>query len=248
MRAFWLSLALLSTLALAQSHATGAEPEFRPALIGNGPKALVNMIDTQKLMARGQNDALIMFDGLVSRGNPLRYARSAKWHVYRGTPGSELLQQELLNKLGAAEFVPAIANHKPVDVVFHGTALFMVKDLKPHLRIYANQNHEDIKEGNDFIAPQLIIETADWQVSAFDLVLEKARAYGQNGAIQLLISVDAAGNQRDLKVMLEDPPGFGFGDAIRKTYAKAKYIPGFRNGRPVDSTFESTEYFRRWKY
>lgn len=246
MRAFGLSLvSLFSIVEIVLSQAS--EPQFRPALIGKGPKALVNLIDTQKLLAGGQKDALVMFDRLVAPGNPLRYDLTVKGLAYRGTPGSELLKKELLDKLSAAEFVPAIANHKPVDVLFLGTALFMVKDGRPHLRIYANQNHDDIRHGNDFIAPQLIIESRDWQVGEYDLALEKARVSGQNGAIQLSITVDAKGNQKNLKVILEDPPGFGFGAAIRKTYAKAKYIPGFRNGHPVECTFERTEYFKTWR-
>ena len=45
-----------------------------------------------------------------------------------------------------------------------------------------------------------------------------------------------------MKVILEDPPGFGFGDHARKLYAKAKYIPGFRDGHPVDCTFDYAAY------
>ena len=64
---------------------------------------------------------------------------------------------------------------------------------------------------------------------------------------QLSITVDANGIQRDLKVISEDPPGFGLGEDVRKAYAKAKWIPGFRNGHPVDSTFDYPEFFWTWR-
>jgi len=41
-------------------------------------------------------------------------------------------------------------------------------------------------------------------------------------------------------------PGFGFGTVVRNTYAKAKWIPGFRNGRAVECTFDYTEWFKTW--
>lgn len=46
----------------AGSGAAGESASFRPALVGNGPKSLVNLIDTAKLMQQGQQDAVVMFD------------------------------------------------------------------------------------------------------------------------------------------------------------------------------------------
>ena len=49
------SLAFLASIAAI----TAAQEKggFRPALVGNGPKSLVNLIDTGKLMCEGQQDA-----------------------------------------------------------------------------------------------------------------------------------------------------------------------------------------------
>jgi hypothetical protein len=235
-----LLLALLSIVDVVSSQTT--EPQFRPALIGNGPKALVNVINTKRLVEKGQRDGLLMFKCDVGHlggvGNCI---------IYGETPGSKLLKEEVGHAIKGCRFIPAIFNGKRTDVLFAGTVVFFVNDSKPHLRIYANQSHDDIKKGSDFIAPQVIASTPDWLESRFDLVAQKARVYQQNGAIQLSITVDANGNQRDLKVISEDPPGFGLGEDIRKTYAKAKYIPGFRNGHPVDCTFDFTEFFFTWR-
>jgi hypothetical protein len=137
-------------------------------------------------------------------------------------------------------FIPAIYNGERTNVLFAGTVVFSVNGGKPHLRIYANQNHDDIQKGNDFVAPQVITSTPDWQVARSEL--QKASVYRQSGAVELSGTVDTNGNLTDLKVISEDPPGFGFGDSSRKTYAKAKYIPGFRNGHPVDCTFDYADY------
>ena len=240
MRALAFSVvALLSIVDLAKLQA--AQPQFRPALIGNGPKALVNVINTKRLVEKGQRDGLLMFTCYVSRSG-----RASNLFIYGETPGSNLLKDEV-RYAWDCRFIPAIYNGERTDVLFAGTVIFFVNDGKPHLRIYANQSHDDIKKGNDFIAPQVIANTPDWVGSRFDLVAQKARVYGQNGVVHLSITVDANGNQKDLKVISEAPPGFGLGEDIRKMYAKAKWIPGFRNGHPVDCTFDDIEFFWTWR-
>jgi hypothetical protein len=239
MRALAFSVvALLSIAGFGRSEA--AEPRFRPALIGNGPKALVNVIDTKKLVEKGQREGLLMFTCHVNPSGKVQ-----NYIIYRETPGSKLLKEEAGHALWGCRFIPAIYNGERTDVLFAGTVVFHVNDGKPHLRIYANQNHNDIEKGNDFIAPQVLANTPDWQVASFDPILTKARVYGQKGAVQLSVTVDTNGTLKDMKVASEDPPGFGLGDAVRKMYAKAKWIPGFRNGHPVDCTFDYAEYFAR---
>jgi hypothetical protein len=228
-------IALLAILDLAELRA--AEQRFRPALIGNGPKALINMIDTRKLMEKGQGDGLLMFSCRVGPSGKVQF-----YYIYRETPGSELLKKVVGDSLWACRFIPAIYNGQRADVGFIGTVVFSVAGGKPHLRIYANQNHDDIAKGNDFIAPQLLPSTLD-QKAGSDPMLGKATVSGKKGAIELSITVDASGNQKDLKVILEDPPGFGFGMLAKNTYAKAKWIPGFRNGHPVECTFDYPEWF-----
>jgi Gram-negative bacterial TonB protein C-terminal len=224
--------------ALAAAGVPAAEPRLRPALSGNGPNALVNIINTKKLVERGQGDGLLMFTCHVGPSGKVQI-----YYIYRETPGSKLLKEEVGNALWGCRFIPAIYNGKPTDVLFIGTVVFIVKGGQPHLRIYANQNRDDIAKGNDFIAPQLIGGTTKWPWD-LDNLLAKAKVYRQQGAVQLSISVDANGNQKNLRVVSEDPPGFGFGGAVQQIYSTAKWIPGFRNGRPVDCRFDYGEYFQ----
>src|SRR5215212_301990 len=41
-------------------------PEFRPALLGHGRRSMVNLINAESLMKRGQGDAIVMFSCGVS--------------------------------------------------------------------------------------------------------------------------------------------------------------------------------------
>jgi hypothetical protein len=156
MRAFVFSVVtLLSIVDLDRLQAT--EPQFRPVLVGNDPKALVNLIDSKKLMEKGERDALLMFSCRVSRSG-----QAGGPNIPRQTPGSKLLEDELRFALGKCRFIPAIYNGERTDVTFSGTVLFMVSDGKPHLRIYANQSRDDVNKGNDFIAPQVVEDTVDY--------------------------------------------------------------------------------------
>jgi hypothetical protein len=97
-------------------------------------------------------------------------------------------------------------------------------------------------QGNDFIAPQLIPETRK-KISLVQDELGKARIYHQQGVVELATTVDPNGNQKHIRVLSEDPPGFNFGRAELELSWGAKYIPGFRNGRPVECTFNQYLWF-----
>ena len=226
---------LIALLSIVDLRAT--EPRFRPALIGNGPQALINMIDTKKLMEKRQGNGLLNFQCFVSTsGQPTNAA------TFRATPASKALDSEVNSALEHCRFIPAIYNGKPTTVAFIGTVLFIVADGKPHVRIYANENHDDIAKGSDFIAPQLIGGTTN-KVSLKD-ELAKARIHGlKGGVVELAITVDANGNQKQIRVLSEDPPGFNFGKTELELVWGAKYIPGFRNGHPVECTFDQYDWF-----
>jgi hypothetical protein len=234
-RTFAFSLIALLVVDLAELSA--AEARLRPALIGNGSNALINLIDTKKLMEKGQGDGLLNFQCLVSTsGQPVNPV------IFRATPGSAALGTEVMSALRHCRFIPAIYDGKFTEVVFLGTVLFVVADGRPHLRIYANQNHDDIAKENDFIAPQLIPGTRK-KISLIQDELGKARIYRKSGVVELSTTVDANGNQKHIRVLSEDPPGFNFGKAELELTRGAKYIPGFRNGRPVECTFNQYVWF-----
>jgi hypothetical protein len=228
-------IALLLIADLVEVQAAGAR--IRPALIGNGPKALINLIDTKKLIEKGQGDGLLNIQCLVSTsGQPINPV------TFRATPGAAALEMEVMSALWSCRFVPAIYDGKPTEVLFLGTVLFVVADGKPHLRIYANQNRDDVAKGNNFIAPQLIPETRK-KISLVQDELGKARIYHEKGVVELATTVDANGNQKHIRVLSEDPPGFNFGKAELELTWGAKYIPGFRNGHPVECTFNQYVWF-----
>src|SRR5512147_2917892 len=111
----FLGLLLSGALASAQTPKPGSPspsltpklPEIRPALIGTAPNSLVNAIDTADLIKKGQKEAAVMFSCLVAPTGQIVTSGA-----YRGTLGSEPLEQELLKRLATARFIPAIHNHE----------------------------------------------------------------------------------------------------------------------------------------
>ena len=238
-----LAVSLVALLSIAEfSNLQAAEPRFRPALISNGPNALINLIDTKKLVERGQRDGLLMFTCIVPVDGKVRC-----YFIYRTTPGSKLLKEEVGTAILRSHFIPAIYNGQRTEVFVIGTVVLLMADGKPHLRIYMNENHDDVAKGNDFIAPQLVENSPDWSLGRYHPAAYKAAVNQQNAWVVLSVTADANGNQKDLKVISEDPPGFGLGTVTRNAYAKAKWIPGFHNGRAVECTFEYAEWFITWR-
>jgi TonB family protein len=212
-------------------------PEIRPALIGTAPNSLINTMDTADLVKKGQKEAAVMFSCLVAPTGEV--ARSG---AYRGTKGSQLLEQELLKRLATAKFIPAIHNHQPVIAVFYGTVKFAVVNGKPRLRIFANQQVEEVDKETDFIDPQPYVG----QDSKFTGLHypETGSTVAVTGVVEIALNVDAKGNLNNIQLLSEEPPLLGFGNAALSDFAGAKFIPAFRNGQRVESNVKIPLFYK----
>jgi len=223
------------------SSQTANLPMYRPILLGTGPESLINRIDTAALIREGQKDAAIMFSCSVKKdGTVLSIS------TYRGTPNSKLLEQELLKKISAAanpRFIPAICNHIPVDAIYYGTVMFAIVDGKPRLRIFSNQERGELAREADFVGPQPFWG-GDSKFDGFHYPSTDTAPVAVDAAVELELSVDANGNLQNLKLLNEQPPFLGFGQTAFDDLAKAKFIPAFRNGKPVACDVTIPIYFK----
>ncbi|HEY6206363.1 MAG TPA: energy transducer TonB [Chthoniobacterales bacterium] len=229
-------VASTQTVNVAPSPPPENLPMFRPVLLGQDPDSVINTIDTKGLFDKGQKNASVMFSCRVSKTGDILWNRT-----YRGTAGSKLLEQELQKRLGEAKFVPAVRNHETVDAIYFGTAIFAIKDGKAHLRIFSNQQPDELKNENDFIDPQPYMGPdsgfVGWRYpDAGSPVLV-------TGSVELAVHVDAEGNLLELKVISEYPPLMGFAQEAYADFAHARFIPAFRNGQPVESKVTLPIYF-----
>src|SRR6266705_4921581 len=217
MRAFAVSLiGLLSIGDLAWSQVSvtpsgrvSALPMYSPVLIGQGPNALINRIDTQDLIRKGQKDALIMFNCSVRKDGSVEWSAT-----YRGTPDSDFLKQELQRRISPASnprFIPAIYNHQPVDAIYYGTVTFRVVNGKPRLRIFSNQEGDELEKEHDFIGPQPFFGNGSGFTVFHYPQLESGRLQ-VDGKVVVKMKVDATGNLQEINVVSENPPLLGFGD------------------------------------
>ena len=133
-------------------------------------------------------------------------------------------------------------NHQTVDAIYFGTAIFAVKDGKPHLRIFSNQQPEELKNESDFIDPQPYVG----QDSKFTGLHypETGSAVAVTGAVDLALTVDAKGDLKNIQVLSEEPPLLGFGDAALSDFEGAKFIPAFRSGQPVDCNVKIPVFYK----
>jgi hypothetical protein len=217
-------LAFLSAPVFAESL-----PDVRPALLGTFSRSLINTINTESLMKRGQGDAIVMFTAGVSP-NGYGYV----WRTYRGTPNSDLLSKELMDRTGQSQFIPAVYKHLHVGVILGGTVVFSVSGGKPHLRIFLNQEESDLKQGKDFVAPQLAFVTGNPQ---FEGIWYPGHVLTGPGIAAVTLDVDVNGKVTNAIIAYEHPAGKGFGAEAVDGLRKAVFIPGFRNGKAVPCRF-----------
>jgi TonB family protein len=210
------------------SAQTGSLPMYRPVLIGKGSQSLIDRIDTKDLMEKGQKDAVVRFLCSVKKSGEVEWSL-----IFGATPDSEALQAELQKKLAAASdprFIPAVYNHHTVDAIYYATCTFAVADGKPRLRIFSNQETDELVKENDFIDPQPFFGEG----SPF-----RGFHYPENaevtvdGVVQIKVKVDETGNLQDMQMVSEEPPFMGFGDAALDDFRNTRFIPAFRSGRPV---------------
>jgi TonB family protein len=248
MRAFGISaVVLLSIVDLGWSQVdvpssqTASLPMYRPILLGTGPDALINRIDTAGLIKQGQKDAAVMFSCSVKKDGAVLSVST-----YRGTPDSKLLEQEILKKLSAAtspKFIPAIYNRIPVDAIYYGTVTFAIVNDKPRLRIFSNQERAELVKESDFIGPQPFWG-GESKFNGFRYPGGETTPVQVDGSAELALKVDATGTLRDLKLLSEQPPFLGFGDAAFEDMSKAKFVPAFRDGKPAACEVKVPIYYK----
>ena len=213
-----------------RTTATGL-PMFRPVLIGQGPSALINRIDEQDLVRKGQKDALVMFLCMVKKDGEVEWSAT-----YGGTPDSDFLKQELQKRISPAvnpRFIPAVHDHQLVDAIYYGTVTFRIVNGKPRLRIFSNQEAGELEKEHDFIGPQPFFGDGS-RFTGFNYPEMESGRVQVDGKVQLKMKIDATGNLQDINVVSEEPPLLGFGDAALKDFKDVKFIPAFRDGKPVD--------------
>ena len=232
-------LLLIAVSLIAARLASAENPDMRPALIGSGPRSLVNLINEKHLMDRGFQHGAMYFMARVDPNGYPSYSRV--W----GTTGIEPLRDEVRERLAEARFVPAVYHHKNVYAWFSGTLAFSVTGGKPHLRIFANQELSELQKESDFIAPQTIwlpgkiYDYAKWKDPFGSWWTED-----KPGSPTVSLTVDASGQVKDAH--LENLPAGttqAHADAALLIIRQQLYLPGYRNGKPLESTTHPKLYF-----
>lgn len=223
--------------ASASATAPAAQlPQYRPALLGTGPTSVINRMDTAGLIRDGQKDGSLLFCAAVDKTGEVMNTLT-----YRQSPESTLLEREFVRCMDSAVFIPAVYDHEPVYVLFYGTLTFKVVDGKPRLRIFANQETEEVKKESDFIGPQPFYGRG----SKFEGLHYPSDAVTSEltGLVELGMKVDATGKLLDLRVVSEYPPLVGFRRAAAEDFRVASFIPAFREGKPVECNVTLPVYY-----
>jgi hypothetical protein len=215
-------------------------PDMRPALVGNGPKSLVNLINGRYVMERGLQHGALYF---MARIDPNGFPSYSK--IWGETDKIKPLRDEVRERLAEARFIPAVYNHQHVYAWMFGTIAFTSTDGKQHLRVFANQELSELEKESDFIAPQEIwLPGKIYDYSKWKEPFGSWWTADKPGSPNISLTVDASGQIKDAH--LESLPA-----GSTQAYANAElliirqrlYLPAYRNGKPVDSTTHPKFYF-----
>lgn len=85
-------------LGVTSNLQAAARPDLRPAVFAPGPRSLINLINGEGLMKRGQKDGLVMFDLVVTRlARPHSHTRIAAQPALTSWPTKFLDKCVVLN-------------------------------------------------------------------------------------------------------------------------------------------------------
>ena len=213
-----------------------ANPQYRPVMLGGSPLSVINRINSQELLRKGQKDATLMFCCSVKSDGEVTHV----W-IYRQSPDSEALGDEVFRRFSESILIPAVYNYQPVHVLFFGTVTFKVVDGKPRLRIFANQEAAELEKESNFVGPQPFVG----RESKFEGIHYPNDILSNwlSGIAELALKIDADGNLKDLRVASEHPPLAGFGRAAAEDFRVARFIPAFRDGKPVECNVTLPVYY-----
>lgn len=217
-----LSAGLLLTSAAADAAKSGG---VRPALLKQGPTSLINVLSAERLVKKGQGDAVVKFDFYVNQfGQPY----DDTLMTYGGSENSKELSEELVQNLGRARFIPANYYGENCGAYMTGTLVFAVSGGKPRLRIFLNQEQDRLTRGEDFIAPQQLFP-----------INSKFRRYDDpywrtfSSIVAVRIDTDASGKLLSSKFLRQHPPNTRKAAEIMENVPQATLSPGYLNGRPI---------------
>ena len=215
-------------------------PDMRPALVGSGPKSLVNLINGKHVIERGFQHGALYF---MARIDPNGFPAYSK--IWGETDKIKPLRDEVRERLAEARFLPAVYNHQHVYAWMSGTIAFTSTDGKPHLRIFVNQELSELEKESDFIAPQAIwLPGKIYDYAKWKDPFASWRGDDKAGVPNISLSLDSSGQVKDAH--LESlPPGTtqAYADAALLIIRQQLYLPAYRNGKPVDSTTHPKIYF-----
>jgi hypothetical protein len=228
----------LAIIAVVFVPAIGGEnlPDIRPALVGSGSNALVNLIDGQALMRNRVTHGAVFFRCFITPSGEAR-----RCLAFGATPGSDPLRLFVQASLYRARFIPAVYNQRNTYAFFHGTVTFSVLNGKPHLRVYANQEKSELAEGKDFISPQPIIIPGHH----YDETKYPESSWWSEErpvTVEIEMTVDVTGHLKDVHAV-ESVSGERFAEYAVYNIRTHTFLPAFRNGRPVHSRTHFTYVF-----
>ena len=103
---------------------------------------------------------------------------------------------------------------------------------KPRLRIFSNQEAGELAKEHDFIGPQPFYGSES-KFTGFHYPSPQTARVPVDGNVELKMKIDANGNLQEMNVVSENPPLLGFADAALSDFRNAKFIPAFRDGKPI---------------
>ena len=204
---------------------------FSPAIIESGPRSLPNLLEFPARKTTADFSVIVACQTEIKitgeTAHSFCFTRESRSGKYR---------QATAKALRKATFVPASINDNPVKVYVSFRVVFTCLDGECVIIPLMNLGQNEQQFGYEYIAPQEILEEQFWysKFKKFARLEHLGVAMPYRGVVfRFSISVDEHGNGTDPKVEYKGRLKSNEINAALTAISKARFIPGFFEGKPT---------------
>ena len=212
----------------------GDAPQFKPALVGTNEDSVLERLRLAASRDKSSGSMVVQFNCEVNAAG-----KASNVAIWSGLGGSPPYVNAAKHALLAGRFEPAQVWGKPVAVSVIGTIFCIRREGAPEVRIFLNLDRRMLAEERNFVAAQLIGGCEE-----LNIVRESVRLFAAfDMDVVAEYRINSNGLAHDVRVVREAPKGVG--QLLVKSLYRARFIPAFLDGKPVESSLSEHQYSHR---
>ncbi len=225
---------LLGFVAPAFSQSENQALRMRPALIGTNANSLAALIKYPSATLESGKSASVRLDCRIDHEGKV-----VQFWVYNSTPDSKPFVEEVRSAVKLARFEPAIFGGKAVGVEMDLEIEFIQSADGGKVSMTEINATQNLRAEDGYVPPQRLLSCDP--VPRYPLNLFRS---GKGARLHMSYCIDTDGVVKDIVVTEDAPAPTEFAANLTAWLEQLRFIPPFRDGKPVRECYEREMVFQ----